>query len=486
MKKSQSGSPQKAANDPSGEPGNSTHRLARAVAALPAPLAVVGFGVEGRETHAFLLRQGVAGVRVFDRAFDGAAIAALNEEFPQSRFLGGEDWGAPLQECATVFRGPGVRPDLPALQRARAGGARLSSATALFLQLFAGRCVGVTGTVGKGTTASLIGKALEAGGVAHRLGGNIGLNPLAFLAETTAQTTAVLELSSFQLMALQGRRPEVAVVLRTSSEHMDWHRDLAEYRAAKQGLLAPADEAQRVIFCADSEGSAQVVAPRRGGALAVSLASAVENGVGMAGGRLARFRDGVATALPELDHPALPGRFNLENAAAAYLAAEALGAPTGPALKAIAEFPGLPHRLERVGQIEGVACYNDSYATRPEATLGALSAFDASLALILGGSEKHADFGPLAEALCRHPTLRRVVLIGATAARLAQEISAAATRLAIPGPPVKRAATLAQAYRTAREALPDGGVLLFSPACASFDMFENYKVRGEQFRALVG
>jgi UDP-N-acetylmuramoylalanine--D-glutamate ligase len=229
--------------------------------------------------------------------------------------------------------------------------------------------------------------------------------------------------------------------------------------------------------------------------LAVSLQSAVDDGVGMIDGRLQRFRGGEAQPLPQLDELAMPGRFNRENAAAAWLAAEALLAvPEGavsqgpepqPGLGAIAAFPGLPHRLERVGGAGGVTCYNDSYATRPDATLAALMEFEQPLALIMGGSEKFADFGALCEQVCRHGSLQRVALIGATAERLMGELQAAAARLGQGLPPVIRCGSLEEAFKSALEALNGAGVLLFSPGCASFDMFPNYKVRGERFRALV-
>jgi len=207
---------------------------------------------------------------------------------------------------------------------------------------------------------------------------------------------------------------------------------------------------------------------------------------GKMSGGLARFRAGRAEPLPELERLALAGVFNRENAAAALLAAEALGVPAARALPAIAAFPGLPHRLERCGEAGGVLCVNDSYATRPEATEGAIAAFGAApLALILGGSEKHADFASLAEALCRHAALRRVLLIGATAERLAEAIGAAAARLGRPAPPRARCESLEAAFAEGLAALPSGGVLLLSPACASFGLFPNYKVRGERFRALV-
>lgn len=252
--------------------------------------------------------------------------------------------------------------------------------------------------------------------------------------------------------------------------------------------------------------------------LSFSRVFPVRDGIGVVGGQAQRFEGGKGQALPDLTRLALPGGFNLENAAAAYLATEqilrgqmlggemprdqiqgesggadiasaalsaALSVALSAALKAIAEFPGLPHRLERVGEVDGVVCYNDSYATRPDATLGALSAFEGPLALIVGGSEKHADFEALAERICRHDGLRRVVLIGTTGPRIGTEVRNAATHLKRTPPPLVMAETLNEAFSQGLEALHGKGVLLFSPACASFDMFPNYKVRGERFKALV-
>jgi len=324
----------------------------------------------------------------------------------------------------------------------------------------------------------------------------------------TPRHVTVLELSSFQLMGLAGPKPGIAVILRTTSEHLDWHLDVSEYRQAKGGLLAAPgdplplsreqlsreqlssgqpdhDGRQQVVFCADSEGAREIVTGHEGGALSFSRVFPLRDGIGVVGGQAFRYRAGASTALPGLTSLALPGGFNQENAAAAFLVAEHLGAKPEAALAAIAEFAGLPHRLERVGQVGEVVCYNDSYATRPEATMGALSAFPGPLALIVGGSEKNADFAPLAEIICRHEGLRRVVLIGATGPRIGTEIKNAEIRLERDAPPLVMAGTLAEAFAAGLSALPESGVLLFSPACASFDMFPNYKVRGEQFKALA-
>ncbi len=475
-----------------------------AVRRLRTPIGLAGCGVEGLATLAYLRRHGIEDVWIFDRT-----LAAQRErgeptapEVAGLRLLGDAQWVAELPRCGTVFRSPGVRPDHPGLAAARAAGATITSASDWFLRHCPAPVVGVTGTVGKGTAATLIHEALTAAGIPSRLAGNIGLNPLAFLDEVQAGQPVVLELSSFQLIDLGPVKPAVAVVLRTSEDHLDWHPDVAEYVRAKSGLIAPDGKLpdggrQTVIHCADAPGSRRVVehvlGPGLPGVLAFSRAGPVRDGIGVRDGQVLRFRAGGADPasverLAALERLALPGPFNLENAAAAFLAAEALGAGRERALAAIAAFPGLPHRLERAGVVDRIVCFNDSYATRPDATVAALGAFEWPLALILGGSEKHADFRGLAEALCRHRSLRRVLLIGATAERLEEEIARAARRLGTPPPSCTRQPGLREAFEAGLAALAEageGGVLLLSPACASFGLFPNYKVRGERFKALV-
>jgi UDP-N-acetylmuramoylalanine--D-glutamate ligase len=454
---------------------------------LPKPIGLLGFGDEGRATLQFLHAQGVRGVHVFDRsprAADECDSALLDQTVPHL----GDDYRSALGECRTIVRSPGIRPDIPELVQAARRGAHITSALRLFLAASPGKVVGVTGTLGKGTTVALIGAALIACGVPNRLGGNLGTNPLLFLDRLLPSDVTVLELSSFQLMDLETDWPDVAVILRTTSEHLDWHRDTREYRAAKARLIAPPEQRQRLIVLADAEGSRETAGARFDEAWHFSLSQAVTEGIGPAGGSLARMRGGRATPLPDLERLALPGTFNRENAAAALLAVEALGVSPGPALAAIAGFPGLPHRMEQVAEVGGVLCVNDSYATRPEAAQGAVEFYrERPLSLILGGSEKHASFEALAAALAAHPALKRVCLIGATAGRLEADIQAAARRAGKAAPPCLRCDTLEGAFASGMDALADtaGGVLLLSPACASFGLFANYKVRGERFRALV-
>ena len=469
-----------------------------------ARVGVLGLGQEGMATLRFLLDEGCERVHVFDAALPGTQ----NEHWlalrghPRVVLHAEEDWQRALARCAVVFRGPRVPP------RSIPEGPRVLGATQLFLALARGMVVGVTGTAGKGTTVGLVAAGLGAEGVPVRVGGNVGLNPLAFVGALGPRSVTVLELSSFQLADWphaqryvrgseqgleKGLWPSVAVVLRTTAEHLDWHPDVADYWRAKARIVAPSEElsggAQRVIAMAESAGSLAITtrAQRR---WLVSLRRAVRDGVGWknSAGGFADYHQGeMGRCLPWLQQLRLPGRFNIENAAAAFLVLRSLGCAGWRAVSAWQRFEGLPHRLAYAGEVRGVRCYNDSYATRPEATQAALEAFGRRpLALILGGSEKHADFSALARRLCVPSVgVRRVMLMGSTAERLAEAIAEAAAFFGGVAPEVIHANSLEAAADGALASLPAGGVLLFSPACASFDMFSDYRVRGERFIAWV-
>jgi len=447
-------------------------RTTCAPAPIAAPIAVLGVGVEGRSTISYLLSRGAERIAALDATVVDGLPSAVETRF-------GEGYDRDLERFATVFRSPGVRPDHPSLVAARAKGTLVTSALSLFLSRCPARVVGVTGTLGKGTASSIAAACLGAAGLKVYLGGNIGKNPLDFLDDARPDDVVVLEISSFQAMDLAAS-PEIAVILRTTSEHLDWHKDTAEYRAAKAGLVAHQTAEDTVIFNADSEGAAGIATASRAAKLAFAAEREVDTGIFVRGERLILRADGQEEALPfDASRMRLAGRFNLENVAAGVAAALAAGAPRDPVCRAAELFEGLPHRLERVIEAGDVAFYNDSYATRPDAAIAAIGAFEAPLAIILGGSEKNADFGPLAAALVARPNVVRVALIGATAGRLAAALAAVGpTRF-----PVVEHATMEDAMEANAQALPGRGVVLLSPACASFGLFPNYKVRGERFRA---
>ena len=436
------------------------------------PIGVLGVGVEGQSIISYLRRRGAKRITALDRN----EVASLPDDV--SCVLG-PDYDRDLTPFKTIFRSPGIRPDHPALVAAKKNGSTVTSATSHFLEMCPVPVIGVTGTVGKGTTASLTARMLEASGFEVHLGGNIGRCPLDFIDDVYEDHRVVLEISSFQAMDVT-RSPHIAVVLKTTSEHLDWHRDLNEYRSAKAHLLSHQVDEDVVVFNFDSEGARQVAVSKAKTRQAFSLTQMAENGLFVDGEDFILLSQGARHLLPlRADNIRLAGRFNLENVAAALLAALAAGASPKRACQAAECFEGLPHRLEFVEEAFGVRYYNDSYATRPEAAIAAMGCFETMpLALILGGSEKFADFGELAEAVQAHPSLVHVALIGDTAKRLQAAINdASPCRFGM-----SNHQNLESATQAAATALDVGGVVLLSPACASFGLFPNYKARGEAFR----
>jgi UDP-N-acetylmuramoylalanine--D-glutamate ligase len=450
---------------------------------VPEPVEIVGGGLEGQSTARFLLGAGYERLTLRDRD--------LSVKVPEGcAFRLGPDYLADLPSRGTVVRSAGIRSDLPALSGFAAQGGRILSQLHVFLGLFQGvrhgRAVGVTGTFGKGTVTTILSGMLERGGLPHAVGGNIGTPMLDLLADPDLPPLALLELSSFQLSDLSAPKglstisasafsPRVAVCGRVTIEHLDWHRDQVEYWSAKAHLCEEQTESDHSVYlCADP------------GSLFVGLAgSAVSHPVGP-GGELDPGTDELRGADGEVllsrSRMKVPGAFQIANAALAWGAARILGVDDDSCREAAESFEGLPHRIQFAGEHEGIRYYDDSYATRPEAALAAVEALrGAPLALILGGSDKGIDFSELASGLRASPHLVHVSLIGATAARLRQALTADGA------PPfvLEDQSHLPEAFEACRRAVGAGGAVLLSPACASFGLFRNYKERGEAFLKLA-
>ena len=443
-----------------------------AEAKIEGPIGVLGVGVEGRATIQYLLSHGVNEITALD--------AKLVEDLPpEVETVFGEGYDRNLDRFDTIFKSPGIRPDNPEIEKARESGAHVTSALSFFMERCPCPVVGVTGTVGKGTTCSLIDAALREAGFTVHLGGNIGRNSMEFLDIVKEDHRVVLEISSFQAMDVS-TSPDVAVILKTTSEHLDWHRDTTEYMAAKARLLVHQDEDDTVIFNRDCIGSIEIARNSLGKALEFSIAGEVDRGIFVCdGGMFLRLGDSKERLPIDINKVCLPGRFNLSNVAAGVLAAICVRGDPGSVCRAAQNFGSLPHRLELAAHGGNVRYYNDSYATRPEAAVAALTVFDEKLALIAGGSEKNADFQELFQAILVKSNLVHVSLIGATASRLEEGLRVARQT----GFLLERFEDLESAMEAGSASLQGEGVLLMSPACASFGMFPNYKVRGECFRA---
>ncbi len=473
------------------------------------PIGILGYGIEGKSTAKYLVEEGFKDITVFDQKRPAEKDLLCGEN---NRLKYAEGYLSDLPKMKTVFRSAGVRADFPEMEIFLKDGGILTSQTGLAFYL-AGRdrIIGITGTLGKGTCCSLLKAILDFAKIPSQLGGNIGIPALdlirSFSKDEFRSPFLILELSSFQLSTLS-TSPAYAGILRTTSEHLDWHLSRDEYWLHKSNLVKHQGEKDFLTYCTDAVGSEWIAQQGKARKWAYGMA-----GSSGTRGPATHHTNNLSNNFSNNSQPKvliennsvhwpdynlkiplsatkLTGAFNLENLAAAGSLALQLGAKPADIEQAAANFSGLEHRLEFIRQMDGISFYNDSYATRPDATLGAIDALSAApLALILGGSDKQADFSELAEKIAQSPHIVAIALIGQTADRLAEELNRAksyphSTPIFHPSPALQKCATLEEAINFLLSKLKHGSLVL-SPACASFGMFENYKERGKIFKGLV-
>lgn len=397
--------------------------------------------------------------------------------------LGGHSLEA-LVGADTVVVSPGIPPDAPVLQALRDGGVSWISEPEFAFRFLHGALIAVTGTNGKTTTAALTAHLLRESGVEVGLGGNIGAAfgpPASELAlREPAPAWFVLEVSSFQLADTREFRPDVGVVTNLAPDHLDRYPDVETYYADKARLFRNATPASRWVLNGDDPQVERLAGPAPGGRYFFSLEGSVPadapGHARLRDGELVLGREGKEEALLEADRLPLLGRHNVANALAASLTASLAGVSSGALGQGLRTFQPLEHRLEPVGDREGVRWVNDSKATNVAATCGALDSLPGPLVLLLGGKDKGEDLEPLRRAL--HGGVRGAVLYGEARHRLREELRGTVPLTVVEG---KFPEVVAEALDLARP----GDVLLLSPACSSFDMFESYEARGRAFRALA-
>ncbi len=403
-------------------------------------IAILGYGLEGVDAEKFLKSEG-ADITVLDQKFDGKYLENLSSfDF--------------------IVRSPGVYRFLPEIVRAEKAGVKITSAVKLFFESCPARIIGVTGTKGKGTTSTLIYEILKADGREVYLVGNIGKPYLELLPKLNSKAWVVMEMSSFQLIDMD-ISPNIAVVLNITLDHMDWHKSIEEYRNAKKNIVT---HQKPFDFAVVNE---EYDTPK---GFATGLKSKV---VFFSKKTLKKdFKEGLL----------LRGQHNLENVAAAVSVAQIVGVNEKTILSTIKNFKGLEHRLELVSEVDGRTFYNDSFATGPQPTIAAIRSFDEPETLILGGSDKGLDFDELGEEITKRVNVKNILLIGLIGPKIGEAIkrSGFGGNLEYLGKP-----DMKEIVRRAFEITPKGGVVVLSPAAASFDMFENYKDRGNQFKKAV-
>ncbi len=463
-------------------------------------ITLLGFGVSHRPLLRPLLEAG-ATVTVCDKKpaaalwRDGAfgalcpptdaasdVTADTAPVIPGVTFCCGEDYPETLHGDL-IFRSPGLHPDRPELARARAQGIPITSEMDSFFQLCPCPIYAVTGSDGKTTTTSLIAALLQKAGHRVFLGGNIGHPLLCDIPQMGPTDRAVVELSSFQLMDMT-HSPRVAVLTNVTPNHLDIHRDMDEYVQAKAAIFRYQQASDDFIFNAGCPVACKLSQDARSRKSAFGWTRDICRASGMASCFTVQNDCIVrcdAETPPEVIVPLaeirIPGRHNVENMMAAFAAVR--DEVSSSDMAAVArDFPGVPHRLERLPDVDGVHFVNDSIASTPTRTLAGLRSFADKVILIAGGYDKKVPFDLLGEVAAEHVKL--LLLIGVTAPLIRRAVEAH------PNPPrILDAGTLDVALQLALEEAEPGDTVLLSPACASFDQYPNFAARGEHFRSLV-
>ncbi len=376
-----------------------------------------------------------------------------------------------------VLRVPGVKRTSPYLRIAREHGARIEQEIALFFAACPGRILGVTGTRGKTTTATLLYEIVKASGQPTVLGGNVsGVETLSLLPTITSQTQVVLELSSWQLEALEPHKlsPAVAVMTNIYPDHLDTYDGMEDYAAAKANIFRHQQPDDLAVFNYDNAWTRRMgeSAPARH----VWFTSLERGG---------SFQRGSAELVPFIfRETALPGSHNLENILLATTTARLLGMPDETIARVVREFHGVPHRLQEIARINGVSYINDTTSTTPVASEVALRAFAAPIVLVAGGNTKHLPLAGWPTAILRR--CRDLILLsGSGTDELLLALEAEATAQHLPNPLRGSFTTLPTALDAAVALAQPGDILLFSPGFTSFGMFLNEFDRGDKFVAYV-
>jgi len=452
--------------------------MGEAIHAMPrlegSAVAVIGLGASGLAAARFLAGRGA---RV--TASDARALGELGPAVEELQRLGvrletGGHRTATFADADLVIVSPGVPLAIPPLAAARAAAVPVWAEVELAARFLRGSLIGITGSNGKSTVTAWTAHLLQAAGIEAVACGNLGLPLVSLVEDEVPQRRYVVELSSFQLEGIVEMRPRVAVMTNLSPDHQDRYPSVNEYGAAKARILMNQRAGDHAVLNADDPWVAQL--PTHGAERhAFSVVSALADGAFLEAGMLRLRLAGRTADLVRAEELPTEGRHNIENALAAALAACLAGAPPERLREGLRTFRGLPHRMERVALLDGVAWYNDSKATNVGATRRVLESLDRPLVLILGGKDKGADFRELRPQVSER--VRHLVLVGHARHVIAAALAGTA--------PMTEVETLDDAVQAARAAAHPGDAVLLAPACASFDAYRNFEERGEHFRALV-
>lgn len=446
-------------------------------------VAILGLSVEGLDSVKFFVDEG-AKVTCLDRRnlSDFGETYQQLARYPVTLELG-EHYLDRLDEYELIVRTPGMSPRLPQLVAWQKSGREMTSLTKLFFELCKAPVIGVTGTKGKGTTSTLIYEMLRAAKKNVYLGGNVGTPLLSRVREIKPSDFVVLELSSFQTEDLK-KSPHIAVVLRTTQEHLanfdrlatNFHPSREAYVEAKKSIVRYQKNRDYAVLNADDPTSSSFAKETPAKVYYFSRWGKPVDAYVTTGSVYLQWK-GKKELICQKDEIKLRGEHNLENIAAATLTAIVAGADIASIRQVARIFPGLEHRLELVRSVKGVDYYDDSFSTVPETTIAAVTSFSEPIILIVGGSEKGSDFTEMGTVIAKS-SVRDVIVIGAMTPRIVRALRQAH----FSGSIITGSRNMHEVVQKASRLSQRGDVVLLSPACASFDMFKNYKERGNQFK----
>ena len=442
-------------------------------------VAVIGIGVSNTPLLEMLLREKIDVTACDKHTREELGDDAQMWESHGCKLQLGPDYLKDLHQDV-IFRTPGLRPDIPELLTAIEGGSELTSEMEVFFKVCPCPIIAVTGSDGKTTTTTIIAELLKAAGRIVHVGGNIGHPLLCEAGEMQETDVAVLELSSFQLMTMQ-QSPHIAVITNLAPNHLDMHKGMEEYVAAKENIFRHQNSGDISIFNLDNEITRKQGSRAIGEVRYFSRREEPENGVFLRGEDIIVRKDGEERRLMTTADIKLPGVHNVENYMAAIAAVDGL-VPDDVIVKFAREFGGVEHRIELVRTYRGVRYYNDSIASSPSRCIAGLRSFKEKVILIAGGYDKHIPFDVLGPEIVEHVKL--LVLCGATADKIRAAVEKA------PGyepgtPEIIEVSPFEKAVETARDRAQNGDVVTLSPACAAFDQFKNFMERGKTFKSIV-
>jgi UDP-N-acetylmuramoylalanine--D-glutamate ligase len=436
---------------------------------------VVGLGRSGLSAAEFASKKG-AKVKVSDKRCQRELEKEI--QFLQDRGIEYEVGGHSVEAFLSadiIVVSPGVPSKIAELREAIQVGREVVGEVELASRFLQGKIIGITGSNGKTTTTALVGEILRLAGLRVQVGGNIGTPLTSLVDPSTPETVNVIELSSFQLEAIPTFRPGSAVLLNITPDHLDRYDSFEDYAKAKLNIFKNQKHSDFAVLNYDDELVRHSAESIGSTIFWFSTRNKVEQGTYFDGRQLIfRFGEQEETVISR-EFILLRGRHNLENISAAITAARLVNVATSKVGEAIAQFKGVEHRLELIAEISGVTFYNDSKATNTDATKMALEAFDSGVHLILGGRDKGSDFTVLSRLI--RERVRSVVLLGEASLKIKHELAGLV--------PMFQARSMEEAARLAFGQARNGEIVLLAPACASFDMFQNYEHRGREFKEAV-